>query len=306
MTLPLTGFILPRRFRGRTRTVRSGSGVAAASENPMATKTVKKKSSTRSTTTAKAAKKKVGASGKATKKAEKVAKKVAKKVTKKTVIKTTKAPKVSKKKPVAKTVAKKTVRKVAAPTPAKAPAVRAAKKTKRPKKPALTPERRKMMRRFRKLLVDKQRSVVQVYLNTKGNTRAQTLDGTEDYIDYAVSSYDRYFTLSLSEMERKQLVLIEDSLKRIDRKEYGDCLHCGIEIPPKRLEVEPWAKHCIRCAELEERGLLIDHRFGSDEDDEEEEGAVAADLDFAGGDDDTVDDGDRLTETTEEDEEASL
>lgn len=268
----------------------------------MATKTVKKKSSTRSTTTAKSGKKKVGGSGKATKKAKPAAKKVANKVAKKKVVKMTKAPKVSKKKPVA----KKTVRKVAAPTPAKPPAARAAKKTKRPKKPALTPERRKMMRRFRKLLVDKQRSVVQVYLNTKGNTRAQTLDGTEDYIDYAVSSYDRDFTLSLSEMERKQLVLIEDSLKRIDRKEYGDCLNCGIEIPPKRLEVEPWAKHCIRCAELEERGLLIDHRFGSDEDDEEEEGAVAADLDFAGGDDDTVDDGDRLTETTEEDEEASL
>ena len=87
------------------------------------------------------------------------------------------------------------------------------------------------------------------------------MDGTEDYIDYAVSSYDRDFTLSLSEMERKQLVLAEEALRRIARGEFGTCLNCGQEIPEKRLEVEPWARYCIRCQELDEQGLLVDRLF---------------------------------------------
>ena len=43
--------------------------------------------------------------------------------------------------------------------------------------------------------------------------RERQADGTEDYIDYAVSSYDRDFTLSLTELERRQMLLVEDALR---------------------------------------------------------------------------------------------
>ena len=45
-------------------------------------------------------------------------------------------------------------------------------------------------------------------------------------------------------------------LKRIDEGTYGRCAHCGEPIGPKRLEALPWAKLCIDCQELLERGLL--------------------------------------------------
>jgi len=130
--------------------------------------------------------------------------------------------------------------------------------------------RRKMLKRFRGLLLDRQRGLVQAYHHAKGATRSDENDGTEDYIDYAVSSYHRDFTLSLTEMERTQLMLVDEALHRIGRDEYGRCLNCGQTIPEKRLEVEPWARYCVRCQELDEQGLLDDRRLDEDEDDERE------------------------------------
>jgi hypothetical protein len=48
-------------------------------------------------------------------------------------------------------------------------------------------------------------------------------------------------------------------------------------IPVPRLEVEPWARHCVRCQELEEQGLLAD--IEPDLDEEEETEAADSDAD---------------------------
>ena len=132
--------------------------------------------------------------------------------------------------------------------------------------------RSRAMRRFRQVLLDKYNGLVRAYNSAKGDTRRVTTDGTEDYIDYAVSSYDRDFSLSLSEMERSQIRMIEDALRRIDRGEYGDCLQCGEPIPEKRLEVEPWARHCVRCQALEEQGLLQARPYDGEYEEGEEVG----------------------------------
>jgi DnaK suppressor protein len=142
------------------------------------------------------------------------------------------------------------------------------------------------LREFRKLLFERQQSLMESYTNSK-DTRTPNIDGTEDYIDYAVSSYDRDFMLSLTEMDRHRLRLVEEALLRIDRGEFGRCMQCAQEIPVKRLEVEPWARHCIRCQELDERGLL--EELPSEADHEDEDGVPVAGpggadkLDEAGG-----------------------
>jgi len=53
---------------------------------------------------------------------------------------------------------------------------------------------------------------------------------------------------------RQQLVDIEKALKRIDNDEFGDCFDCGEMITPQRLELNPTATLCIRCATKRERG----------------------------------------------------
>ena len=47
----------------------------------------------------------------------------------------------------------------------------------------------------------------------------------------------------------QELVQISRALKRLELGEYGECLNCGEEIAVGRLEVDPAATLCIRCAE---------------------------------------------------------
>jgi DnaK suppressor protein len=121
------------------------------------------------------------------------------------------------------------------------------------------------------MLLEKQRGLTQAYTLSKGASMTSSSDGTEDYIDYAVSSYAKEFMLSLSELDRKQLQIVEEALRRIGTGDYGRCGYCGTEIKLKRLEVAPWARLCIKCQDLEERGLLDDRTMFDDLDDEEED-----------------------------------
>ncbi|HVQ34689.1 MAG TPA: TraR/DksA family transcriptional regulator [Candidatus Bathyarchaeia archaeon] len=149
-------------------------------------------------------------------------------------------------------------------------------KPKAPPKPPPISLKRKDFAHFRELLVKKRQELMRAYSISKGDSQSDLDNGTEDYVDYAVNSYAREFLLSLTELDRKQLLLVEEAISRIDRGEYGRCQQCGEEINRKRLEVQPWARHCVRCQELEEQGLLPQFPAQTSEEDYAEEPEEAA------------------------------
>jgi DnaK suppressor protein len=79
---------------------------------------------------------------------------------------------------------------------------------------------------------------------------------TPDPVDLAVRNYSKNVMLAVSENESKQLVLIDESLRRIEDEEYGECQNCEEQINPKRLAAIPWARYCLNCQALLEQGLL--------------------------------------------------
>ncbi|HSG41174.1 MAG TPA: TraR/DksA family transcriptional regulator [Thermoanaerobaculia bacterium] len=81
-------------------------------------------------------------------------------------------------------------------------------------------------------------------------------DGTEDIVDRANNAYNRELMFSLSDAERQTLLQIENALKRMEDGGYGRCANCGQTINVLRLEAVPWARFCIDCQELAEKGLL--------------------------------------------------
>lgn len=113
--------------------------------------------------------------------------------------------------------------------------------------------------RYRNLLEEKRTELLEGF----EAARSRTVDGDKedkDYIDYAVSSYTKEFLYSLSDLERRQLIRVEDALKSIDEGTYGTCEECGENIEDKRLKAVPWAQYCLSCQELADRGLLQPHR----------------------------------------------
>jgi DnaK suppressor protein len=81
-------------------------------------------------------------------------------------------------------------------------------------------------------------------------------DGTEDIVDRANNAYNRELMFSLSDAERSTLLQIENALRRLGEGSYGRCANCGQNIAIPRLEAVPWARFCVDCQELAEKGLL--------------------------------------------------
>ena len=89
-----------------------------------------------------------------------------------------------------------------------------------------------------------------------GNDLSVDESETPDPVDLAVRNYSKNVMLAVSENESKQLVLINDALERLEDDEYGPCQNCEEDVNPKRLNAIPWARYCLNCQELVEKGLL--------------------------------------------------
>jgi DnaK suppressor protein len=110
---------------------------------------------------------------------------------------------------------------------------------------------------FRERLRQKQLALIQMVHRTEGYGREKDLD-IQDVADMAVESYTKEFLFGLSSGDRHILKQISEALGRIDANTYGFCTNCDSPIQPKRLEAVPWARHCLACQALQEKGLLED------------------------------------------------
>ena len=109
---------------------------------------------------------------------------------------------------------------------------------------------------LRQQLQRQRQEIVDLYHRDLRAGQASADEGTDDIIDQANNSYNREFLFSLSNSERQMLVLVDEALARMEEGAYGHCTNCGQQIGRLRLEAVPWARFCIDCQELKEKGLL--------------------------------------------------
>ena len=63
----------------------------------------------------------------------------------------------------------------------------------------------------------------------------------------------RDLELALDEHETQELAAIDAALARIAAGTYGQCVDCGADIAPQRLQAAPAAARCIGCQERLEK-----------------------------------------------------
>ena len=115
---------------------------------------------------------------------------------------------------------------------------------------------KKKLEVFKKRLEDRQRELRHTMNRTAQDGRDADLESAQDIADRAANSYNKEFLFSQSNNERQLLQMVDAALNRIREGTFGQCISCGEEINPKRLEAVPWTRHCIACQEKLERGLL--------------------------------------------------
>lgn len=114
----------------------------------------------------------------------------------------------------------------------------------------------KQLTKIRDLLEEQRTELLSMYHRDMEAGQGTPEEGGEDLVDRANLAYNREMVLALSNGERQRLQAIDDALSRLAVGSYGLCSACEEAIASARLEAVPWARFCVECQELEEKGLL--------------------------------------------------
>jgi len=115
---------------------------------------------------------------------------------------------------------------------------------------------KKKLEYFKNRLETRQGELRRMVTRIEQDGRAVDEDSAQDIADRAASSYTKEFLFHQSNNDRQLLQMVEGALSRMREGEFGECISCGREIDPKRLEAVPWTRHCIECQEKLEQGQL--------------------------------------------------
>ncbi|MFL6210475.1 MAG: TraR/DksA family transcriptional regulator [Pyrinomonadaceae bacterium] len=109
---------------------------------------------------------------------------------------------------------------------------------------------------YRDRLLARREGLFRQVTEAEMSSRERDLEATQDPADMAANAYTKELLISMSANDRRLLDLIDEALRRIEAGEYGECVNCGEQVQEKRLEAVPWARYCLKCQDLQERGLL--------------------------------------------------
>jgi DnaK suppressor protein len=85
---------------------------------------------------------------------------------------------------------------------------------------------------------------------SRAEAASEHFAGTED--SSAQMATARALEFAIGERETAELEAIDAALARIEADNYGDCIDCGMDIAPARLQARPEAPCCIQCQEKQE------------------------------------------------------
>ena len=115
---------------------------------------------------------------------------------------------------------------------------------------------KKKMKVYRDRLLERRESLFSQVTEAEMSSRERDLEATQDPADMAANAYTKELLISMSANDRRLLELIDEALVRVEKGEYGECVNCGEIVTEKRLDAVPWARYCLKCQDLQERGLL--------------------------------------------------
>ena len=119
---------------------------------------------------------------------------------------------------------------------------------------------KKELDRYKKLLLKKKEEIHKAMKHIEQENLRSQRDASGDLSGYtlhmadiATDSYDREFSLGLASNAQKILYEIDEALKRVKEKNFGNCLNCDKPIRRRRLTALPYASLCIECQSQEEK-----------------------------------------------------
>jgi DnaK suppressor protein len=115
---------------------------------------------------------------------------------------------------------------------------------------------KRKLKSYRDRLLERREGLFRQVTEAEMSSRERDLEATQDPADMAANAYTKELLISMSANDRRLLALIDEALGRIETGGFGECVNCSEPVQEKRLEAVPWARFCLKCQDLQERGLL--------------------------------------------------
>jgi DnaK suppressor protein len=118
------------------------------------------------------------------------------------------------------------------------------------------------IKKLRALLARRRRDILETSRSIQREVEAlKEQEKDPEYEEGAQVELADYTLSHLAENQRRELMLIDAALQRMDAGEYGICVDCDMDIPFERLEAVPYALRCEEDAERQEfeqrhRGMM--------------------------------------------------
>jgi len=100
--------------------------------------------------------------------------------------------------------------------------------------------------------------------DTQGYRRLAAIESTAEEGEEMALAAERELAVLTLDRRAKLLREVTAALARIEQGTYGVCERCEEAIKPRRLDAIPWARYCVRCQEIADRGLDPDGAGGGE------------------------------------------
>jgi DnaK suppressor protein len=104
------------------------------------------------------------------------------------------------------------------------------------------------LQNFKKRLEEMAAELREGIADASGQTDVVKLDGTMGRLSRMDAMQSQAMALALKQRQEQQLMRVESALQRIPSGDYGKCGRCGGAISDERLEAQPDAVLCLKCA----------------------------------------------------------
>lgn len=117
---------------------------------------------------------------------------------------------------------------------------------------SLTPQE---ITRLRSLIEERLSALSDVEASRRDNARPVELDQTRvGRLSRQDALQSQALSVASLERNRVEIKRLRQALEKIESGDFGWCAECGEPIPVARLEIDPAADYCVRCAERLESG----------------------------------------------------
>ena len=108
-------------------------------------------------------------------------------------------------------------------------------------------------KKYREILEAKQSELIYLLRNREGIE----IEKSPDALDEVQRAAERELAIRTLDRESSLLRNVRAALQRIDRGQFGVCMHCEEDISVKRMNAVPWTPYCIECQEQFDRKQLV-------------------------------------------------